>query len=341
MTAPLLVWTHEERTLIGRGLLRRVDPGTGPDRYHRALQALRDSGSELAFASFTFDPEEPGSVVLIPEEVDSGPLPPNPPAPSPAMGRIVSDGAAAWRKALDRALEAVEGGVVQKVVLARQVDAVCETEPNLGRVVRILRSRQPGCYTFAVDGLVGSSPELLLSLDRGRVSSLSLAGTVAAGEGTLVSAKIDLEHRLAAESVEEGLGQLVTGLSQRKEIVEVAGLRHLATRFAGSATETVTFTDLLAALHPTAAVAGTPRLESLELIRAIEDRSRGRYAGPVGWFDVRGTGEFAIALRCGLVEEGRVTLYAGGGIVAGSDPDEEFAETELKLRPMSEALGLD
>lgn len=277
---------------------------------------------------------------MIPEEVDSD-LPPPQSAPTPAKGRIVSDGVTAWRAALARALTAVEVGRVEKVVLARQVDASFATPPDLERVIRILRSRQPGCYTFAVDGLVGSSPELLLSLDNGRVSSLSLAGTVAADGGSLGSAKIEREHRFAAESVERGLGSLVTDLSQRQEIVEVSGLRHRATRFAGSATEDVTFADLLASLHPTAAVAGTPRRSSLKLIRAIEDRSRDRYAGPVGWFDVRGAGEFAIALRCGLVEGDRAILYAGGGIVAGSDPEEEFAETELKLRPMLEALGLD
>ncbi len=338
MTDLPLVWTHDDRTLVARGELYRFDPGVGPDRYLRALEALRDTEREVAFASFTFDPEEPGSVIWIPDRIEQ--TGPRPPAADPAVsGRIVTDGAAAWRAAITRALAAVDSGQVDKVVIARQVDVIFDSEPILEEVVWALRAHQPGCYTFLVDGLVGSSPELLLSLHEGSVLSLSLAGT-AAGGGTLGSAKIELEHRLAAESVERGLGGLVTNLSQHQEVVEVAGLRHRATRFAGAAADSVTFADLLAALHPTAAVAGTPRRESLELIRRIEDRPRGRYAGPVGWFDARGGGEFAIALRCGMVVGRRAILYAGGGIVAGSDPDEEFAETELKLRPMFEALGL-
>ena len=338
--AAALVWTHGDRTLVGGGDLLRFDPGTGEERYRRALDALRSSGAEVAFASFTFDPESSGSVVVIPERVDHFPAP-HTVRPESGHGRVISDGVEAWKRAMARALEAVEEGVVEKVVLARQVDVEFRSRPDLVGVAWTLQARQPGCYTFLVDGLVGSSPELLLSLEEGRVASLSLAGTAAATGGTLASEKIDLEHRLAAESVERGLDGLVTDLEQQTEIVEVADLRHRATRFMATAEDGTTFADLLAALHPTAAVAGTPRRKSLELIRSIEDRPRGRYAGPVGWFDAAGAGEFAIALRCGLVEETRATLYAGGGIVAGSDPEEELAEIELKLRPMWEALGLN
>jgi menaquinone-specific isochorismate synthase len=275
--AAALVWAHGDRTLVGGGRLLRLDPGVGEERYRRALDALRSSGAEVAFASFTFDPEASGSVVVIPERVDHSPSPGTLLAEN-GHGRVISDGADAWKRAMGRALEAVEKGTVEKVVLARQVDVEFRSRPDPVRVAWTLQARQPGCYTFLVHGLVGSSPELLLSLNEGRVASLSLAGTAAATGGTLASKKIDLEHRLAAESVERGLNGLVTGLEQRAEIVEVAELRHRATRFVATAEDGTTFADLLAALHPTAAVAGTPRKESLELIRAIEDRPRGRYS---------------------------------------------------------------
>jgi menaquinone-specific isochorismate synthase len=187
---------------------------------------------------------------------------------------------------------------------------------------------------------VGASPELLVSHRDGVISSLVLAGTAPNAE-SLGSAKMDLEHVLAASSVRDGLSQFVTALATpSRTVLEFGEIKHLATRFEGRATNGSTVLDVLGTLHPTASVAGTPRAAALDLIREIEPTSRGRYAGPVGWFNTAGEGEFAIALRCGLIEENQVTLYSGGGLVQGSEPTSEFAETELKLRPMLQALGV-
>ena len=151
---------------------------------------------------------------------------------------------------------------------------------------------------------------------------------------------MEREHRLTVESVREGLeGHLRLFDEEQRETLVFGTIHHLGTRLGGLTGPGAAVTDVLSTLHPTAAVAGTPRDEALGLIREIEPRSRGRYAGPVGWFRPNGEGEFAIALRCGVIEGDRAILYAGGGIVKGSDPDEELEETEMKLAPMLSALG--
>ena len=326
--------------MIGFGERMRLDPGTGPDRYANALAALRHSGSELALASFTFDVAVGGSVVVVPEDVieradghttKDGPLP---------AGHIVSDGADSWREGMNGALASLGAGLVEKVVLARQVDIEFDGDVPLDRIIDSLRRDQPDCYTFLVDGLIGASPELLVSLQNGTISSLALAGTAPNAE-SLWSSKMDREHLFAATSVEAGISRHVTKLEvPTRTILEFGEIKHLATRFEGSAVSGATVLEVLGSLHPTASVAGAPTPAALSLIKELEPRSRTRFAGPVGWFNSDGEGEFAIALRCGLVRGRKATLYAGGGIVNGSDADSEFAETELKLRPMLAALGL-
>ena len=337
-----LIWAHGNRTRVGKGTLLRIDPGIGPDRYQRALTELRDSGNEMAFASFTFDPSVGGSVVIVPETVSE--------TEGPTLGdsyrtitnaTVQSDGKATWQQGLDTALAALDRGAVEKVVLTRQVQVQLDHPPSTTAIASHLLASQPDCYVFAVDGLVGASPELLVSHREGVISSLVLAGTAPNVE-SLGSAKMDLEHVLAASSVRKGLAQYVTALDiPARTVLEFGEIKHLATRFEGPATNGSTVLDVLGTLHPTASVAGAPTKKALDLISEIEPNPRGRYAGPVGWFNSAGEGEFAIALRCGLVEEGKVTLYAGGGLVHGSDASSEFAETELKLHPMLQALGLE
>ena len=144
----------------------------------------------------------------------------------------------------------------------------------------------------------------------------------------------------AGRAVQGDLAAHVTGLEQSGSVLEFGDIRHLGTRFQGRAIPGTTVLDVVASLHPTPAVAGRPREESIRLIRKMEPRSRGRYAGPVGWYDRKGEGEFALALRCGLVRGRRATLYAGGGMVTGANLDHELVETEWKLQPMASALGL-
>ena len=336
-----LIWAHEGRALIGLGQVRVFDPGTGPDRYEKALVALRESGMPVGYASFTFDPEREGSVVLVPErvaEVDIDDLRSSD-SPVPA-GRVETDGSRSWMNGIRQAMRALESGALEKVVLSRQVGAHFDEEVPPLAVVTRLHDAQPACYTFAVDGLIGASPELLVSFTDGYVTSLALAGTAIAEDG-LQSQKIEREHRYTASSVEQALVEHVTDLNKEtSRVVTFGEIKHLASRFEGRAVAGTSVLSVLASLHPTAAVAGTPRDRAVSLIREIEPTGRGRYAGPVGWFDTDGEGEFAIALRCGLIQGRDVTLYAGGGIVVGSDASSEFDETELKLRPMRRALGL-
>lgn len=336
-----MAWSHGEGTILGYGGGEPVDPGTGADRYRRAAEALRESDSDLAFASFTFDPEEPGSVVVIPEEVVSIATRGIPAGgPESLRPEVVSDGIEAWRHGLSRALAALESGEVEKVVLARRTLVELASRPHLPSLAEKLRLTGLSSYTFMVEGLVGCSPELLVSLRGGRLSSLALAGT-AAEVGGLSSDLKDREHRFAVESVREAIEpHLRLADEEARETLVYGTIHHLGTRLGGLTAPGVTVTDVLATLHPTAGVAGTPRDPALRLIRDIEPASRGRYAGPVGWFRDTGEGEFAIALRCGLFEGASVILHAGGGIVAGADPDEELAETEMKLAPMHAALGL-
>lgn len=317
----------------------RFDPGTGPGRYARALEALRKSGKSTAIASFTFDADEPGSIVDIPDRIDRSDGDEASDRSQPG-GHLIDDGAREWRSSLAGALEAVDADIVEKIVVTRQVDVAFEAAPSQADVFYRLLDLQPDCYIFSVGGLVGASPELLVSLRDGAVSSLVLAGTAINAEG-LRSDKMEREHEFSRASVLEGISPHVKNLTVEETGVRGFGtIKHLASSFEGAAEPGITVLDLVAALHPTAAVAGTPADTALKIIKDLEGRSRGRFGGPVGWFDAEGQGEFAIALRCGQFDGSRATLYAGGGIVDGSDIETEFAETELKLRPMKRVLGL-
>ena len=336
---PRVIWSRGGATILGYGG-ERHDPGTGPGRYEAAAAILRSSGRDLAFASFTFDPKDEGSVLVIPEEVVSTPVRGIPSRPGVSSRlRVVSDGIQQWRAGMERIREALAEGSVEKVVLARQVEIEVDPGAHPPTLARRLGAAGKSSYTFLVEGLVGASPELLVSLREGMLTSLALAGT-SADRRALASPKMRQEHAFAVETVRAGLERhLLSPVEGSAESLAFGTIHHLGTRLTGRAAPGTVVTRVLADLHPTAAVAGTPRPAALDLIREIEPRSRGRYAGPVGWFDVTGEGEFAVALRCGMVDGHRATLYAGGGIVRGSDPEEELAETELKLGPMISALG--
>jgi menaquinone-specific isochorismate synthase len=355
MRNPSSVWARPGLTLLGWGAQHRIDPGTGPDRFDKALRQLRAARSPLALASFTFDEERGGSVLIVPEVLirvdengvepligDLGLLPGNRPIGRAGRGHLSPPDLDGWRSSAEAALRAIAESEVEKVVLSRVVEARFDAEVETVPVLESLLATEPGSHTYLVDSLIGSSPELLISLDSGRVISLSLAGSAPSGQSAALStAKMATEHRLAADSVEDALAPHCTHIDRSKSTVARFGaIQHLATRFDGLAHPGTVITDLLAALHPTAAVAGTPTKSAIELIREIETHQRGRYSGPIGWLGQEGDGEFAIALRCGLIEGTVVTLYAGAGLVTGSDAERELEETDMKLVPMLRALGI-
>ena len=332
------VWIDDEGPLAGSPPHVAVSPGAGAGRYRAALDSLRSSGSEVAFASFTFDAQDGSSVVIIPSSVTESA--PDPVTPGEVSGHIIDDGVDSWRRGFRMAMDAIAAGQVEKVVLARQVRVEVPGREAGPWVLSHLAVNRRADHVFAIAGLIGASPELLVRRAGSEVTSVVLAGTASDADG-LKGPKIEEEHRLAAESARRGLETVIEIRDIDEMTVTHGQLTHRGTRIRGVTRHGEPVTDLLAALHPTAAVAGTPTSRAIDLIRRIEPRPRARYAGPVGWFDSDGNGAFAVALRCGQLDAGGMTLYAGGGLVGGSVEALELAETELKLRTMLEALGIE
>jgi len=255
-----------------------------------------------------------------------------------------------WQRAVGAAVGRISSGTVSKVVLARDLHATAREPIDVRVVLRRLAARYPDCYAFTCGGLTGATPELLIRREGRQVSSVVLAGTAGRGGTTaqdaelgaalLSSAKNAAEHAFSVDSVREVLAPLCDRLDiePRPSLLRLANVQHLATAVGGVLAREVSALSLAAALHPTAAVCGTPAAAAMELIRELEGMDRGRYAGPVGWVDARGNGEWGIALRCAQLGGRRARLFAGCGIVAGSDPEAELAEAQAKFRPMQDAL---
>lgn len=282
---------------------------------------------------------------------------PNLPPVSPWGGRFRADlvdgrpNPEGYREAVATAVARIRDGALSKTVLARTLDGRIPADADLRRVLAALALGYPDCHTYAVDGLIGSSPETLVRVDRGTVSARVLAGTMARGvdarsdeqaAAALATSTKDLdEHRFAVQSLLATLRPHCRTLSSDEVpfTLRLPNLWHLATDVEGDLAAGASSLDLIDALHPTAAVAGTPTDAALELLAELEGFDRGRYAGPVGWVGADGDGEWAIALRGAQVQGERVTAFAGAGIVADSDPDAELAETRMKFRPIREALA--
>ena len=259
------------------------------------------------------------------------------------------------RDAVREAIRRIGAGEASKIVLARDLAGTVPAASDLRRLVRELSTGYPDTWAFAVDGLIGASPETLITVQDRTVTARVLAGTVgrgadaaddAAARAHLGSSPKDLdEHAYAVRSLLDSLAPHVSAVRSDETpfLLELPNLFHLATDVAGELSEGESSLDLVGAVHPTAAVAGTPTPAAMAAIREIEPFDRGRYAGPVGWIDADGNGEWAIALRCAQFEQGdgdiRVTAFAGGGIVAASDPDAELLETRVKFRPLVDALA--
>lgn len=254
-----------------------------------------------------------------------------------------------WRARVAEASARIRTGELSKVVLARSVVATTEHPVDLRWLAARLTAAYPGCWTYLVGPLVGATPELLVRLHGGLAESRVLAGTVSRSDDAetderlgrwLMSSEKDLdEHAYAVASVTEQLAPLGDLEVVGPSLLTLPNVRHLATDVRVAVTDRSAL-DLAAALHPSAAVCGTPRESALAVIAELEGMDRGVYAGGVGWIDAAGDGEIGIALRCG-VRTGtyELTAYAGGGIMGGSDPDSELAETDAKLRPVLGALA--
>jgi menaquinone-specific isochorismate synthase len=358
----------EDRFTAGEKWLRALFDGASVDD-----QVGLPGCGPVAFGSFTFDPTSDGSVLVVPQAVigrragrawlttiGDAPAPSGPtlPVTGPAEVRW-HDGsltAPQWERAVGAAVARIQAGGLRKVVLARDLHATASIAIDERLLLSRLAARYPDCYTFACGGLVGATPELLIRRQGRQVSSLVLAGTMprsrdphedeALGAALLASAKDGEEHEYAAAGVRDALAPLCDRLTvaEQPSLLKLANVQHLATavtgrlgapRHPGTVHSVLALVD---ALHPTAAVCGTPTETAMELIRELEGMDRGRYAGPVGWVDTQGNGEWGIALRCAELDGPRARLFAGCGIVAGSDPAAELAEAQTKFRPMQSAL---
>lgn len=299
----------------------------------------------------TSDPGERGEDSPPDERVIGG----SPNEPFAEIQLREAPSSAEYIEAAGSAVRRIRDGALRKVVLARtiHVEAGRELDPRL--LVHRLRAVDPDAYTFAAptdDGvLVGASPELLVSRRGREVRSNPLAGSAsrsgdpeedrANADALIASSKEREEHAIVVDAVGETLQPFCSDLTWDPEPVlrETPNVWHLSTRFRGELREPpATALELVAALHPTPAVAGEPREAALETIAELEPFERGRYAGPVGWVDADGDGEWAIALRCAELRGDRAILYAGAGIVAGSDPARELDETDRKFRAFLDAL---
>jgi menaquinone-specific isochorismate synthase len=246
----------------------------------------------------------------------------------------------AWEANVAAALALIDAGAAEKIVLAREVLIEANAVFDTRAVVDVLHATQPGCVVYADAGFVGASPELLVRRTGDSVIARPMAGTGPDAAELMQSDKDAREHRLVVEAVRDALAPTCRDFQARgPEPVALADVTHLATTItARLSASDVSAVDLALALHPTPAVAGTPRSAALAAIRRLERTPRGRYAGPCGWVDARGDGEFVVALRGAQIEGPRARLHAGAGIVAGSHAPSEWAETQAKLEPMLRAL---
>jgi menaquinone-specific isochorismate synthase len=339
----------------------------------RVTDEVDEPGTGLvSFGSFAFADAPGTSVLTVPAVVvgrrgrrawlttiateDDAEPPVLSPADAPAAPRdvVFSDGALdgeTWMGVVAEAVRRIGRGDLEKVVLARDLVATATEDVDVRWPLAQLASSYPMCWTFHVDGLFGATPELLVRRERGLVTSRVLAGTIQrtgddahdlALAATLARSSKDLEeHEYAVRSVADALEPHCSSMNvpEAPFVLHLPNVMHLATDVAGVARDDRTSLELAQALHPSAAVGGTPRPQALALIEELEGMDRDRYAGPVGWMDASGDGEWGIALRSALLAGNTMRLFAGCGVVGSSVPASELAESQAKLVPVRDSLG--
>ena len=377
-------WVRGGDGLVGWGSYATTTV-SGPNRFndarnwwHQQLEKLAISDSvhvsgtgPILFSSFSFDQDEE-SVLVIPEIVVGmrngsswitwigDQAQPNLAESAQTLEDAEynwGDGSLSpgeWQIRVSQAIKEIESKKLEKVVLARDLKINSHRAIDPRKILRNLSAEYPSTWIFTVDGLIGATPELLLRLSRGMVTSRVLAGTISktgddekdlALAASLARSSKDLEeHEYAVRSVADALDPFCTSTNVPESpfVLHLANVMHLATDVTGALIESKKSVDaftILEKLHPSAAVCGTPTEIASKLIKEIEGMSRGRYAGPVGWLDARGDGELGIALRCGQITENELRIFAGCGIVAGSNPEKELSESNAKFAPMRSALS--
>ncbi len=380
-----LSWVRGTDGLVGWGEVARFT-GDGPGRIADADRWWRSFAGRLvvddevgvpgtgpvAFASFTFSDSSPGSVLVVPRvvvgrrgdrawitEFSAGDGPSAVRSVSPvrssgtlryADGRLPVD---RYRRVVAEAVRRMQAGELDKAALAHDLLAVGDADLDPRYLLGGLARRYPTCWSFAVDGLIGATPELLVRRTGDAVQSRVLAGTIwrerlddltpaDLAARLLGSEKDRREHTLAVDSLASALAPLCVSLQVPAvpAVIALHNVSHLSSDVCGrlDPAAPASLLRLAEAVHPTAAVGGTPRASALALITELEGMDRGRYAGPVGWVDAEGDGELGIALRCAQLDGPVARLFAGCGVVAGSDPDTEVREAAAKLVAVRDAL---
>lgn len=363
--------------LVGWGEAARLEV-SGPDRFAKADAWWREFVTHLdvddplgvpgsgpvAFISMAFADEPGDSVLIVPEVVvgrrngeewittigTANSIPQKTPLSRPSAVRYANGQlpVTQYREAVRAAVARMRDGELGKVVLAHDLLAITDRQLDQRFVLQGLARRYPECWAYAVDGLVGATPELLLRRTGSVVDSRVLAGTTWPHDGVsdeelasaLMSSEKNLaEHDYAITSLAETLRPFCSTMSvDGPSVLRLPNVSHLSSDVIGTLNSSASLLHLGEAVHPTAAVGGTPRLNATTLISQLEGMDRGRYAGPVGWIDGNGDGELGIALRCAQINGSTARLFAGCGLVADSDPDSEVQEAHAKMRPMREAL---
>lgn len=355
------VSAHESRLIVPEIVVGVRDGRTWLTQIKADDGELTEAGALAALAGWLESPAAAPSDAAAP----GGGLPAEAGAavvlPAPATLETGSLSEADWMAAVAAGVAEIRTGRLEKLVLARDVVATVPEGVNAAEVLRELAVRYRECWTYGVDGLVGATPEMLIQVEGRTAQARVLAGTLdrrdALGEAGLPldyaervlagSEKQRHEHEIAIQSLTTQLAPFSEAMNAHSEpfILELPNVWHLASDVKAELTEVEghvpTCLALINALHPTAAVCGTPTQVAGALIRKLEHLDRGPYAGPVGWLDAAGNGEWGIALRGAVIESPHtVRLYAGCGIVEGSHPEAELAETWAKFRPMLESLGI-
>jgi menaquinone-specific isochorismate synthase len=312
----------------------------------RRVIGRREDQAWLTMVEPAGAPPDPSEEPVAPATAGEPPEPPDEFSLTPSLPH------AEWKALIAATVERIAAHEFEKVVLARRIDIAANRPFVIGDVLARLVALYPSCMVFAVDGFIGASPELLIAREGDRVTSHPLAGTVArSGDahadealvaGLMSSPKARGEHQVVVDGLSRALAPVCVELDipATPSVLGLRNVSHLATfitaRLAPSSRETAL--ELVARVHPTAAVGGDPMDAAVAYLQKVEGFDRGRYAGPVGWVDARGDGAWAIGIRSAEVEGADARIFAGNGVVAGSDPADELAETQLKLQALLAAL---
>jgi len=261
----------------------------------------------------------------------------------------------AWKQSVTQVVEGLKTGPLKKVVLARELRLIFNREIQIESVLSRLLTEQKDSYVFAFessgDCFIGASPERLVKKDQNQVFSTCLAGSIARGKNEaedeqlgnslLTDDKNLIEHQYVVDMIKEAMEDTCTKVTipSTPRLLKLKHIQHLYTPVIGSAAEHTSLLTLVEKLHPTPALGGLPKEPAVAKIREVEELDRGFFAGPIGWLDYKGNGEFAVAIRSGLVQGKEASIFAGCGLVEDSIAESEYEETNIKFKPMLSALG--